>query len=95
VSKFIDGSKDPELSPVAEAHIMHGVKPNDAAHIWGQRGGTPAWDGQELDGAFTQGDSNKGVNYAPKSDAGHTIKAGPFQGSADGMPGSAKRLWNK
>ena len=95
MSKFIDGSKDPELSPVVDAHIMSGVKPNDAAHIWGQRGGTPAWDSAELGEAFNEGDKGKGVNYLQPADAGHTSRVSPFQGSADGLPGNDKKLWNK
>jgi len=44
MSKFIERSKDPELSPMVEAHFMGNAPPN--AGIFSQsepKGGTPAW----------------------------------------------------
>ena len=33
-----------------------------------------------------------GVNYAPKSHVGNRVLDDPFEGNADGMPGSARRF---
>jgi hypothetical protein len=34
-----------------------------------------------------------GVNYSPKSHVGNRVTDDPFQGNADGMPGSQRKLW--
>jgi hypothetical protein len=91
MSEYIERSKHAEMTAAVEAHFnSNGSRATpgaDAGRTFG-KGGTPDWNGTPMD----MGQSS-GLNYMPKSEAGHSIKTAPFQGNADGLPGSDKKLW--
>jgi hypothetical protein len=98
MSEFIEKSKHPEGTAAVEHHFAGGNvgrKPGTDPQLKAPPYGTAAWNSHELDGIFEEGDAGKGVNYRNPADAGHTVTERPFQGSADGLPGSSKKLWNK
>jgi len=93
MSKFIEGSKHGPMTAAVTTHFFgsgDSTTPGKASGKSFERGGDSAWNASGQD--FHQG---SGVNYIPRSEAGHTVTTAPFQGSADGLPGSAKMLWDK
>jgi hypothetical protein len=69
---YISNSKDPVLSTHVADHILNDRKPPDAtfghkiaSDRLPHRSGTPK--------GFEYGDAGKGVNYAPKKDAGNKV----------------------
>lgn len=84
-SPFIENSKHAEMTSAVTGHFFGSVDPNTRGM---PKGGTADWNGQPM--GFPQG---SGVNYVPRSQAGHTTTGSPLNGNADGLPGSNKALW--
>jgi hypothetical protein len=93
--KFVEGSKHPEGTAAVEHHFAGGNvgrKPGTDPQLKAPPYGTDAWNNSELGADFY---GVGGVNHKQPSEIGHSISTKPFQGSADGLPGSSKKLWNK
>lgn len=93
MSKFIDASKHGAMTSAVTTHFFG----NGNSEIAGKASGKGFAPGGDSQWNQTGSDfpAAAGVNYVPHSQAGHSISTAPFQGSADGMPGSAKLLWDK
>jgi hypothetical protein len=97
MSEFIEKSKHPEGTAAVENHFAGGNagrKPGTDPQLKAKPFGDDAWNNTELGSAFTEGEG-QGVNHRDPNHTGHSISTKPFQGSADGLPGSSKKLWNK
>ena len=107
MSKYIQASVHPAGTAAVTNHFFASDNKEAVGEASGkqfQRGITPDWDTAPNpsagDGIFNDNiaspklPSETGVNYTPRSQAGHTMTAKPFQGAADGLPGNAKMLWD-
>jgi hypothetical protein len=94
MSHFIEKSKHAAMTAAVTAHFgtdnSH-TAPGAASGKGMPKGGTSDWNGTPM--PFEVGG---GVGYVPDSQAGHNMTSTrPFQGTADGLPGNSKKLWNK
>jgi hypothetical protein len=107
MSNYNDKSKDPRGTAAVTQHFFSSDNVNRAGEASGKGnppGGTNAWDTGTVNSAgdaiFNDDIStNKlpaetGVNYTPRSQAGHRLTEKPFQGAADGLPGNKRMLWD-
>jgi len=85
MSKYIEGSKHAAGTAAVEAHFNganQGRAPGTDPQLSASPGGAPEWGNKPM--PFP---AERGVNYTPPGQAGHSIKDDPFS-LADGFPGN-------
>jgi hypothetical protein len=79
-SPFIENSKDPELSPMVESHIMGGVAPSSGILSQSEpKGGTPAWNSRAASAKESFAGEDGLQNLANNSKLGPSIFNAPGQ----------------